>query len=344
MDFFRNEEYEPGKSIQEKVIIGSVATGATTIVIGMLIYMLGSIRLGGSLLLLGILIAVLPYGIVNFLKNRQVRQLEDQFPSFLNDLAESKRGGMTLLDAFESAMDTNYGRLNNEVDKVYKQLSWGIPFPQVMDRFSQRMKPSPVIQESLSIIIQSFESGGNITDTIESVSDNAANLKKVIQEKRSTLKQQLVIMYIIYFLFIGITIGIYVMLSQLLGLGSQESGALSGIGEVLGGGGGGSSGPTNFCGLDIFASKPFCSTAKIFGFIPTNVTSLSSEYATNYAYGKMAYYKSLLFTMLMIQGACTAAVSGQISEGSPSAGVKHAIIMMPIALIAFMLIVRPMGL
>lgn len=342
IDFFQEDDYEPGYSVEDKVIFGSVAVGGVTVIIGMFLYFLGSIRLGGSLLILGLIGSILPYGVISFLKNRAVRELENQFPSFLNDLAESKRGGMTILKAFESARDTDYGRLNTEIKKVHNQLTWGIPFPEVMDRFSRRMSPSPVIQESLSIIIQSFESGGNITDTVESVADNASQLKKVFQNKRAQLKQQLFIMYIIYFLFIGITIGIYVMLAQLLGLGSQEAGALQGIGDVLGGEGG-SAGPTNFCGEDILAAQPFCSTAKIFGFIPGNITSLSSDYATNYAYGKMAYYKSLLFTMLMIQGACTAAVSGQISEGSPSAGVKHAIIMMPIAFIAFMFIVRPMG-
>ncbi|MFB6159397.1 MAG: type II secretion system F family protein [Candidatus Nanohalobium sp.] len=341
IDFFQEEEYEAGYSVEDKVIFASVGLGGVLSILGLFIYMGGSVQFGGSLVILGLITAVLPYGLLSFLKNRAIREMEDQFPSFLNDLAESKRGGMTVLKSFESAKDTDYGRLNSEIEKVYNQLTWGIPFPDVMERFSRRMSDSPVIQESLSIIIQSFESGGNITETIESVADNASQLKEVLQDKRSKLKQQLFIMYIIYLLFIGITVGIYVMLSQLLGLGSQESGALQGVGDMLGGG---SSGPTNFCGQDILAARPFCSTAKIFGFIPSNVSDLGSTYATNYAYGKMAYYKSLLFTMLIVQGGCSAAVAGQISEGSPSAGVKHAIIMLPVAFIAFMLIVRPMGL
>jgi archaellum biogenesis protein FlaJ (TadC family) len=343
IDFFQDEEYEPGYSTEDKVIFASIGIGALIILTGMAIYMSGGIQIGGSLLLLGLIISVLPYGALNFLKNRAVRDMENQFPSFLNDLAESKRGGMTILNSFESARDTDYGRLNHEIEKVHNQLTWGIPFPDVMERFSKRMKDSPVIQESLSIIIQSFKSGGGITETIESVADNSAQLRKVLQEKRSKLRQQLVIIYIIYFLFVGITVGIYVMLSQLLGLGTQEAGALEGIGGVLGGGSE-SSGTPNFCGQDILAAEPFCSTAQVFGFIPSNLTDLSSGYSENFSYGKMAYYKSLLFTMLMIQGGCTAAVAGQISEGSPSAGVKHALMMIPVSFIAFMLIVRPMGL
>jgi flagellar protein FlaJ len=275
------------------------------------------------------------------LKNRAIRDVEDEFRSFLKDLAESKNGGMTLIKALESAKDTDYGRLNREIEKIYNQLTWGVPFPEVMNRFSKRMRASPVIQESTSIIIQSFRSGGNITDTLNSVADNAAELKKVVQDKRSKIKQQVYIMYIIYFLFIGITIGIYIMLGQLLGLGTQEAGALQGVGEILGSGD--SPGPTNFCGENIPAATPLCSTAEVMGFVPDNLSSLSSQRAVEYSYGKMAYYKSLLFLMLIIQGLCTAAVSGQISEGSPSAGVKHAIVMVPAALITFMTVVGPMG-
>ncbi|MFB6147705.1 MAG: hypothetical protein ABEJ66_02365, partial [Candidatus Nanohaloarchaea archaeon] len=90
------------------------------------------------------------------------------------------------------------------------------------------------------------------------------------------------------------------------------------------------------CNGDIMMAQPMCQTAKLFGFVPQNVTSFTSNYAQKFSYGNMAYYKSLLFAMLMVQGAATGAVAGQISEGSPSAGVKHALIMLPIAFTAFM--------
>jgi flagellar protein FlaJ len=340
MELFEDDEQALGMSKEKKIIYGSIGAGIAVSLVGLLIYILGLIQIGGLILILGIMISVMPYSLISFLKNRALRDMESQFPAFLNDLSESTRGGMTMLKAMESASESEYGRLDKEIDKVYNQLTWGVPFPEVMKRFSERMKDSPVIQESLSIIIQSFESGGNITDTIDSVADNASRLRDVIRNKRSKLKQQLFIMYIIYFLFIGITIGIYVILSQLLGLGDPEAGALQeGVGSFLGD----SSGPTNFCGEKIAAAQPFCSTAKVFGFVPSNA-SLGSAAAEKFSYGKMAYYKSLLFLMLMVQGISTAAVAGQIKEGSPSAGVKHAAIMLPIAFVAFMLIIRPMGL
>lgn len=340
IDFFTEEEYQPGYSTEDKVVFSSLVISVILITAGILIYQQGNSRLGGSMFILGLLTGVLPYGFISFLKNRAIREMENEFPAFLKDLAESKKGGMTIIQAFESSKETDYGRLNHEIEKIHNQLTWGIPFPEVMERFSNRMDDSAVIQELISILLQSFRSGGDITKTVEAIAEDASRLKEAIQEKNSQIKQQIFIMYIIYFLFIGITIGVYSMLVQLLGLGLAEEGALENLQFMPGAGGGGI---TNFCGDRISMSKPLCETAKIFGFIPGNITDFTSQYATQYSYGNMAYYKSLLFMMLMVQGICTGAVAGQISEGTPTAGIKHATIMLPVAFVIFMLTVGNAG-
>ena len=340
-DFFKEEEVEKGYSLEQKVLSISVGIGGMLTIFGLVAYFLINPQFGGSLLILGLIIGVLPFGILSFLKNRAIREVEDQFPSFLKDLAESKRGGMTIIQAFESARETDYGRLDGEIERIHNELTWGIPFPKVMERFSKRMSESQVIQESLSILLQSFKSGGNITNTLESIAEDSSDLKEVIQEKHAQTRQQIIIMYVIYFLFIGITIGIYMMLEVLLGFGEPGGGALSNSPLSSG------SGSANFCGGSIAYADPFCTIAKIFGFVPQAVQNgsmtLASEAAQNLNYGKMAYYKSLLFSMLMIQGICTGAVAGQIGEGSPSAGIKHALVMLPIAFIAFMYLVGLAG-
>ncbi len=343
MDIFEKNSGEDGeigeeKSQKDQIIQYSLAGGLGLGIIGILLYVVIGPQIGGALIILGLMASVVPYGILSFLENRRIKEMEDQFPAFLNGLAESKRGGMTLLDAFESAKATDYGTLNDEIEQVYNELSWGIPFPEVMQRFSDRVDDSAVMQNSISIIIQSFESGGNITHTIDSVADEASTLRNIVKEKNSQLKQQMMIMYVIYLLFIGITVGLYIMLDQLMAFGVQGGGAFSNIGELTGG----SSGNIKYCTGSIPAAQPFCQISQVFGFIPGDV-ELGSPRAKNYSYGKMAYYKSLLFTMLMIQGVSTSAVAGKITQGRAAAGIKHAMVMIPIAFIAFMSIVAPMG-
>lgn len=336
-DFFEEEELNPGLSKEDKIVFGSLGVGGFVILVGVLLFNLVSSQIGGALVMLGLMAAVVPYGVFQFLKNRQRREMEQQFPLFLKGLAESKKGGMTLLNAFESAQETDYGRLNQEIQRVYHELTWGIPFPDVMRRFSERMQDSAVMQQSLSIIIQSFKSGGDITHTIETVAEDASKLREAIEEKNSRLQQQLLIMYVIYFLFIGITIGVYFILQQLVGFGEAGGGALTNLGDVVE-----SAGETvNYCAENVGIAQPFCSIAQVFGFVPD--VTYGSEYSTNFGYGLMGYYKSMLFSMLMIQGISSAAVAGKIREGTASAGIKHALIMLPLAFILFMVVVAPHG-
>lgn len=336
MDLFEEKGPE-NESEKDKIIKYSVAAGISLSIIGVIFFVLLGPQIGGSMIILGVIASIIPYGILSFLENRRLSQMEEQFPVFLNGLAESKRGGLTLLDSFESAHNTDYGALNKEVDQVYNELSWGIPFPEVMERFSERVSDSTVMQNSISIILQSFQSGGNITNTIDSVADEASQLRNIVKQKNSQLKQQMMIMYVIYLLFIGITLGLYMMLDQLMGFGVQGGGAFSNVGELTGGGQ-----DINMCTGNIPAAQPFCEISQVFGFTPESV-ELGTEKAKTMNYGKMAYYKSLLFTMLMVQGISTSAVAGKITTGRASAGIKHAMIMLPIAFVAFMTIVAPIG-
>lgn len=337
IDFFRDKS-EESITKETKVTVSGAIAGIVIMAAGLIVGSI-DIQTGGIIFIIGIVASILPFSLVSFMKNRAIKNSESNFPNFLNDLAESKRGGMTILGAFESAEESDYGMLDNEIEKIHNQLSWGIPFPKTMDMFSKRMSDSKVITQSIMIINQSYKSGGKITETIQSVADNASMLRNVIEDKNSTMRQQLIIMYIIYLLFIGITVGIYFLLEQLLGLGTEGSGLIGNLSGILGEGGG----PVNYCSGEILAAQPFCQISQIFGFVPPGIEDLGSPEAEELGYGQMAYYKSLLFSMLMVQAISTSAVAGKMSDGRASAGLKHAVLLVPIAFFAFMLLVRPMG-
>jgi archaellum biogenesis protein FlaJ (TadC family) len=335
---FLDEEDSPGLSKKQKIIYGYGGAGAAVVVIGFLFAFLGFGSTGLSMIIMGVLMGIIPYGILIFLKSRYKNEIENQFPLFLKGLAESKRGGMTLIEAFDSAKNSDYGRLNEGIEEAHNQLTWGIPFTEVMDRFREEMSESTVINQSTSIILQSFKSGGDITQTIESVAEDASRLRTAVEEKNSKLKQQLLVMYVIFFLFIGITIGIYVILNQMVGFGSEGGGALENMGEVLGTGGN----EVKYCTRGISLSTPLCTLADTLNFIPGGIDPASQQ-AASQNYDQMAYYKSLLFTTLIVQAVSTSAVAGKIIDGKAAAGIKHAIVMMLIGSVVFLLTVGQMG-
>jgi len=172
--------------------------------------------------------------------------MEDYFPQFLRDIAEAKRAGMTIPKAIEISAESDYGPLTIEVRKLRNQLSWGTPFPQAMKMLGDRIEYSTYIKRGLAILLEAYFAGGKIADTMEAVGDSTRQLKEVEKERESTLQQQLIVVYLIHFIFVGILVALYRILIPLLTF--QGGGSASLISSF----GGGESPPLEFYKLLFF--------------------------------------------------------------------------------------------
>lgn len=280
----------------------------------------GNIGMLGVAILFALLISFVPYTSYRYYQTKRISALEDQFPNFLRDLVESKKSGMTLPQAVESASRNEYGKLSPEVKKMQHQLSADLSFESVLSRFADRTEGSELIQRCLRIIIEAKKSGGDVISTMETIASDAATIKEMQKERKSKMQQHSVVIYLIYFMFMGIA----VMLSKILIPMIQ----MKGMGQT---GMGISIGETSMCvplqakvGVQKFVCSFYMSLGRIFGL----------------GEGMPAYYKSLFLSMILVQGIFSGLIIGQISENSPSAGVKHSLILTGVGFTAFILAVR----
>lgn len=168
----------------------------------------------------------IPYLYYQYNRFNTLRAIEDNLPGFLRDITAAHRSGMSLPQAIIGSSRTEYGPLSAEVKKMAAQLSWGIPFPAVIIQFSTRMKGSAYIQRSISIIMEAYTSGGDITDAMESVASNARILKDMEADRSSKLSQQVMIMYVIFLIFLGMLVALHKILTPLFSL--QQAGEYGG--------------------------------------------------------------------------------------------------------------------
>lgn len=180
-----------------------------------------------------LMIVIFPYSLVVYLRVRKAKMMEEFFPAFLRDIAESKRAGMTIPQAISVSAETDYGPLTSEIRRVQNLLSWGIPFPDTMRIFQERMKYSTYIKRGLAIMLESYYTGGRIEDAMDAVADSTRLLKDVEKDRESVLQQQLVIVYMIHFMFVGILVALYKILIPMLSL--QGGGGSSLIASFGGG-------------------------------------------------------------------------------------------------------------
>jgi len=284
---------------RKKTTLLPAGVSISLIILGLI---LGDVAVLGNLVIISVLISIVPYFLYKYSKFMWLKGIEEQFPNFVRDLADSARSGMSFSEAVSIASKANYGKLSIEVEKMKNRLSWGTPFLRVLDIFGEKVKDSKIITEALKIIKQSYESGGNIASTLDAVAKDMLMLKEAETERQSLVKQHVFIMYGLFFVFLGISVMIiYVMVPMI-----QSQSSI----EARGG------------GLGFYFSNP-CQGSNMF---PCDFFSgICSLLAIPEGIG--CYYVALFFSVVVIQGLFTGLIAGQLGENSAIAGTKHSIIM-----------------
>jgi flagellar protein FlaJ len=296
-----------------KVVVVPLLVSVILISVGLLS---GDTAVLGNLITISVFIIFVPYSLYRYASFMRVRSIENQFPNFVRDLADSTRSGMSLPEAIEIASRVNYGKLSSEVQKMKNRLSWGTSFFRVLEIFGESVKDSKIVQEAIHIIRQSYESGGSTPATLDSVARDIRMLKEAEAERSSMVKQHVFIMYGIFFMFLGIAVMIiYVMVPMLT---SQPD-----VGGMFGGAGG----FENPCEGVLTFPCDFYSLVSVM-LLGEAGTSLGS------------YYVSLFFSVILMQGIFTGLIAGQLGENSVIAGAKHSLIMLSAAFGIFLFLAK----
>jgi len=290
----------------QRLMLISVAVALVLIILGLI---MGDMALLGNLIIIAIFAVVIPLFLQRYIKFNWIKSLEEQFPNFVRDLADSIRSGMSFKEAIALASRANYGKLTDEVKLMHNKLSWDIPMQRVWDIFGKRVKESKLITEALNIMKESQLSGGNIAATLDSIARDMLLFKEVEAERRSLVHQHVLIMYGIFFMFLGISIMIIFVMVPMIKTQPQAAVGIMGVQF------------TDPCeGLTIFPCNFFYALGVLFE-MPAGIT---------------LYYTALFFTVVIIQGIFTGLIAGQLGENSVIAGTKHSLIMVTIALGVFL--------
>ncbi|MDY6771548.1 MAG: type II secretion system F family protein [Candidatus Nanohaloarchaea archaeon] len=179
--------------------------------------------------LFGILITLGPILTIKYYQFTVRAEYEDRFPDFLRDIVEGVRSGMSLPQSIQNASGNDYGRLSKHVNAMAAKLKWGIPFDKVLRDFAEKTD-SQIIRRAVNTIIQTYESGGNVSDVLETVGKNIKQIKQLERERESELYGEVITGYLVYFIFLVVLIALIRYLVPALSF-SGDIGPLSGSGQ-----------------------------------------------------------------------------------------------------------------
>lgn len=264
-----------------------------------------NVTLSGILVMAAMTVGVVPYIFTTYFEYSGIKAMEERLPLFLLDLSEAQKIGMSLPEALKQVSKTDYGKLSKEIKKIDYQMSWGIPISEAMDNFAKRTSKSKLISRVIRIINEAYSSGGDIARTMESTASDINAINEAEKERKSVTYEHMMIMYAIFFIFIGIVIGLSQTLIPLMNMNT---------------------GTASVAGSSILTFSDPCQGCENGGLSCINC-SIFTVFCEVFVIEKSCYYYALFILMAVFQGIFSGLVAGQIGEGSIVAGLKHSAIM-----------------
>lgn len=247
----------------------------------------------------GVIVGIVPLAMLDMKQKRKSDSIDRNLPIFLLTLASSVQSGQTLLRAIEESADRNMGSLTPELKNLRANISWGMPVEEAFEYFTYRVGTR--LAKRVMVLLQlSMQIGGDIIETLEVIQKHVTEMANLEKDRKSELSPYIFTIYISFAVFLGITV---ILVSQffaqieVMQVTLTETMEKAKIKAPSGGGGGG-----------------------MFGDIMSvNVKDIIKT----------------IFHMAIVEAVIGGLAAGKIGESSFVAGVKHIVIMVVIAVIAF---------
>lgn len=151
-----------------------------------------------------------------FAENKRQKEIELKFVEFTRTLVESVKSGVSIPRSIMNVASKDFGALTPYLKKLAHQIEWGIPTRKALITFSLDTE-NKVIKRAVSILVEAEQSGGDITDILESVVESVIAVKKMREERKASVYSQIVQGYIVFFIFIVIMLILQLWLFPKLG-------------------------------------------------------------------------------------------------------------------------------
>ncbi len=160
-------------------------------------------------------ITAAPAAVINIRLTKNKTSMEQGVTTFLRDLTEVRKTGLSPEKCIESLSKREYGTFSKELRKISSEISWGIPLKKVMIDFLHRTR-SWMVQIVMFLLVETIDVGGGTIPMIESLANFNKLTDEVEKEKKMSVRPYVFMPYIAAILLVATTA---MMLSFTTGFG-----------------------------------------------------------------------------------------------------------------------------
>jgi Flp pilus assembly protein TadB len=127
--------------------------------------------------------------------DRRRSEIERMLPDALRLVSTNLKSGSSINMAFLASARGEFGPLQEELNKTAIQISGGVPVEQALENMRQRVN-SPLFKDTLKILTNAIEAGGNTAELLESSADDIRSSLELRDEVRSSVRMYTVFIFI----------------------------------------------------------------------------------------------------------------------------------------------------
>ncbi|WP_380677343.1 type II secretion system F family protein [Salinigranum sp. GCM10025319] len=150
-----------------------------------------------------------PVSLVYELRKRRYRDFEDATPDFLDRMASVNEAGLTAIESIHRIAGTDLGYLGDELRKVSRDVSWGANASTALRRMAART-PAPSLNRSMTLVTNAMRVSGDISPVLRIAANETQGARKLRRERRQEMVTYLLVIYLSFFVFLGIIVALTV--------------------------------------------------------------------------------------------------------------------------------------
>lgn len=169
---------------------------------------------------LSVLIIFGPFVLFHEIGKKKINQTLRLTPVFLNKLASANESGMSVYRAITMIANTDTTPLKKEIKKIKSDLDWGISLNNALIRFANRLRVFE-LSRTTTLLNEALKSTGNVTEVLMISAKDTSNAELLRRERLTNMFMYVVIIYISFFVFIGI---VYIISTTFLSTLAESAG------------------------------------------------------------------------------------------------------------------------
>jgi flagellar protein FlaJ len=169
-----------------------------------------------ALLVMGLL------SLIYELRKRTYRDIENATPDFLDRMASVNEAGLTVVSSIKRVSQTDLGALGTELRRAHRDIEWGADVASALRRMANRTQ-APMLTRSVALVTNAMGASGDISPVLRIAANETEDTRSLREERRQQMLTYLVVIYVSFFVFLGIIVALTVSFIPAIESASQSS-------------------------------------------------------------------------------------------------------------------------